>query len=356
MKISYICLLIIFYMKTYILKSLLLFLLYELAFSVYSQRHNWPPEIRHDVPRDSIYMSDPSILADEKTGTYYMTGTGGLLWKSKDLDTWSGPYVVAQPDTNSWMGRHPMIWAAEIHPYKDKYYYFATFTNNSNIILKNHEGIDVPRRASHILVSDSPEGPYLPVSVKDYLPDFRPTLDGTFWIEPDGKPYMVFCGEWLYDNDGTMEAIELLPDLSSCIGEPYLLFKASDSPWSRDSKDGVIKPNRVTDGPYLFRTGTGKLGMIWTSWIDADYTMGVAYSENGTVLGPWQHEPDPIMPPNYGHGMIFTDFTGRNLLSLHSHVDNGGRFIRRPTLWEVDLTGDKLKIIKKIEKANALKE
>ena len=40
-------------------------------------------------------------------------------------------------------------------------------------------------------------------------------------------------------------------------------------------------------GPYLFRTGTGRLGMIWTSWIYNVYTQGVAYSESGTLDGPW---------------------------------------------------------------------
>ena len=319
-----------------------------------AQVRNRIPKLRENVPRDSIYLSDPAILADTVTSTYYMTGTGGLLWKSKDLDYWSGPYVVAETDTASWMGKRPMIWAAELHPYNGKYYYFATFTNPREIILTNQEGVDVPRRASHILVADKVEGPYHPVGQENYLPEFRPTLDGTFWIEEDGKPYMVFCGEWLYDNDGTMEVIELKPDLSGSIGEPSLLFKASDSPWSKDQdKDGKIKPNRVTDGPYLFRTGSGRLGMIWTSWVFSDYTMGVAYSESGRIEGPWIQETEPIMPPNYGHGMIFEDFTGRTLLSLHSHIDNNGRYIRRPTLWEIDLTGDKLKVVRQIEKADA---
>jgi hypothetical protein len=38
-------------------------------------------EIRKHVPLDSILLSDPFILADRKTNMYYMTGTGGLLWK-----------------------------------------------------------------------------------------------------------------------------------------------------------------------------------------------------------------------------------------------------------------------------------
>ena len=43
---------------------------------------------------DSISLSDPCILADKKTNMYYMTGTGGFLWKSKDLKYWDGPYQV----------------------------------------------------------------------------------------------------------------------------------------------------------------------------------------------------------------------------------------------------------------------
>jgi hypothetical protein len=37
---------------------------------------------RKNIPLDSIYLSDPCILADRKTSQYYMTGTGGMLWKS----------------------------------------------------------------------------------------------------------------------------------------------------------------------------------------------------------------------------------------------------------------------------------
>ena len=40
-------------------------------------------ERRKEVPLDSIVLSDPCILADRKTAMYYMTGTGGMLWKSR---------------------------------------------------------------------------------------------------------------------------------------------------------------------------------------------------------------------------------------------------------------------------------
>jgi len=77
---------------------------------VFSQNRKW--EVKEDVPLDSIRLSDPCILADKSTSTYYMTGTGGLLWKSKDLRKWTGPYRVTKTDPNSWMEPNPMIWAA----------------------------------------------------------------------------------------------------------------------------------------------------------------------------------------------------------------------------------------------------
>ena len=300
------------------------------------------PAVRTGVPLDSIVLSDPFILADKKTNLYYMTGTGGMLWKSPDLKLWEGPYPVTQTDPNSWMGPKPMIWAAEIHPYQGKYYYFATFTNR-DVKIDTVQGNVIERRACHVLVSDQPDGPYVPIQDPTYLPAHMPTLDGTLWVDTDGKPYMIYCYEWLQNLNGTMEKIELKPDLSGTIGTPTLLFRTSDSPWSREKDpNGNDKPHKVTDGPYLFRTGTGRLGMIWTSWIYDVYTQGVAYSESGTLDGPWTHEKEPITPLNFGHGMLFHTLEGKQLMSIHSHKSINGRYRRIPHLFEVDVSGDRL--------------
>ena len=148
---------------------------------------------------------------------------------------------------------------------------------------------------------------------------------------------MVYCHEWLQNWDGTIEKIELKPNLSGSIGEGKLLFKASASPWSREVIEGDTLPNRVTDGPYLFRTQTGRLGMIWTSWIFDKYTQGVAYSESGTLDGPWIQQKTPITPPNFGHGMIFKTFDGVWLMSVHSHKNKKGVYLRTPHLFRIDL-------------------
>ncbi|MCM1451910.1 MAG: glycoside hydrolase family 43 protein [Clostridium sp.] len=297
------------------------------------------------APLDSIVLSDPCILADEATGMYYMTGTGGMLWKSPDLKMWEGPYSVAETDGIDWMGDRPMIWAAELHKYGGKYYYFATFTNRDNI-LGEYRGNKLERRACHVLVSDKAEGPYRKVENSDleYLPADKLTLDGTLWVEADGTPYMVYCWEWLQNWDGTIEKMQLKPDMSGTVGEGEILFRASASPWSHELEDGKDRPNKVTDGPYLHRTATGKLAMIWTSWIDDVYTQGVAYSESGTLAGPWIQEEKPITPPNFGHGMLFRTLDGELLMSVHSHKSVNGHYIRVPHLFKVDDSGDKLKI------------
>ena len=331
-------------MKNICLAALIYLLLTNVLFAQETRSN----EVRKGIPLDSIVLSDPFILADSKTKMYYMTGTGGKLWKSKDSKTWDGPYQVTQTDAESWMGPKPMIWAAEIHAFKNKYYYFATFTNRAVKIDTVGENI-IERRASHVLVSDKPDGPYMPMKDPVYLPADKPTLDGTFWVDKDKKPYMVYCYEWLQNGNGTMEKIELKPDLSGSIGEGKLLFRASDSPWSREKdKNGQDKPNKVTDGPYLFNTKTGRLGMIWTSWIYDVYTQGVVYSESGTLDGPWIQEKDPITPPNFGHGMLFHTFEGKLLMSVHSHKSVKGRTVRVPHLFEANLDGDRLVVGKEV--------
>lgn len=301
--------------------------------------------IRSNVPLDSIQLSDPFVLADASTRMYYMTGTGGRMWKSRDLATWEGPFDVVEVDSVSWMGPRPMIWAAEIHAYKGRYYYFATFTNR-NVMIDTVANQVIERRACHVLVSDKPDGPYRPMADPTYLPASKPTLDGTLWVDKDGQPYMVFCHEWLQNRNGTVEKIRLKNDLSGSVGDSQILFRASDSPWSRENtSDGSIRPNMVTDGPFLFTTLKGTLGMLWTSWIRDVYTQGVAYSMSGTLNGPWVQEVQPITPPNYGHGMLFRTFDGRTLMALHSHRGlSGGRTDRRPQFFSVDLTGEKLKL------------
>lgn len=302
------------------------------------------------LPLDSLTTSDPFIVADEATQTYYMFATGGggrvTYRKSKDLRMWEGPYVAFQAEEGLWAGTRPSIWAPEVHKYKGKYYLFATMTGQE-IIEKIPGRYDIPRRAMQILVADIPEGPFIPLGGQSTPHDWA-SLDGTLWVE-DGVPYMIFCHEWLQIVDGTMDIVRLKDDLSGTAGEPSVLFKASEGPWSREMLSigektyGLDLPGNVTDGPWLFRTQTGKLGMLWSSWGDRRYALGVAYSESGKVGGPWIQEEKAIYPENGGHAMMFRTFDGKLLLCMHYSLSfDTERQVRRPMFIEVDDSGDKL--------------
>jgi hypothetical protein len=295
---------------------------------------------------NEMSMSDPYIFADDATKTYYMTGSGGGIYKSKDLKTWTGPYG-AYDVSGTWMEGINFVAAAEIHSVNGKYYYAASFGDRKELVDVVPRRYNVYRHQTMILVSDKAEGPYKlanPDLNYDYLPHSWDIIDGTIWYE-DSIPYFVFVHEWMQTIDGTMEYVKLSPDLSKTITEPILLFHASEAPWAlemvgnEEMTFGLKLPGWVTDGPELFRTKTGKLGMLWSSWGAHRYIQGVAYSESGTIDGPWIQEKEGLKGDNSGHGMIFTTFEGKRLLSIH-HAEGDGP--RKPQLYEIDDSGDKL--------------
>lgn len=287
--------------------------------------------------RSDIGLSDPFIMADARTHKYYMTGTGGGLWSSPDLETWNYLGFPLQFNSSGWMGTEPQVWASEIHYIDGKYYNMSTFTNGDIDV----NGTSQPRRAVHIMQSSLPEGKYTLISGGDatYLPAEKATLDGTFFEDTDGKRYLLYCHEWIQNGNGTIEYIELKPDMTGTIGEGTIMTRAHDATWNTSP---------VTDGPYLFRTQTGRLGMIWTSWHGDRYVQGVAYSSTGKLDGPWVHESLPITPDNYGHGMLFRTFDGQLLMSIHSHRNINldiQHFERHPVLFVMDDSGDRLRTV-----------
>ena len=72
-----------------------------------------------------------------------------------------------------------------------------------------------------------------------------------------------------------------------------------------------------TDGAYLFRNAAGKLQMLWSSFGDSGYAMGLATSQSGHVLGPWVQADEPIWPLNGGHGMLLQTTKGQDYLVFH---------------------------------------
>ena len=297
-----------------------------------------------------INIRDPYILPDAKSGTYYMYQSsstqhdgkwyGGVVaWKSRDLKTWEGPVLVFDVPRDNWITGG--VWAPEVHRYKGKYYLFATL--NSDVKwkgdAKGHPAFN--HRATQIFWSKSPEGPFLPFESKQpHTPLDEMCLDGTLWVE-DGTPYMIYCHEWVETVDGEMDLVELKKDLSAPVGDDQRLFCASAAEWSTGSPRADGSRTYVTDGCFLYRTKTGKLLMVWSSFYNGPYAVGIAESDTGKVTGPWRQQKEPLFV-NGGHSMIFRDFEGHLCLVLHSPNSPGGS--ERAHIYELEDLGHTLKI------------
>lgn len=301
------------------------------------------------TPIEDIYIRDPFILADKTSGNYYMyssksvtaddgTARGGVaVYRSRDLKTWDGPFQVCEIPADNWITG--TIWAPEVHEYKGKYYLFATI--NSDIAWKGPKK-DWPAytyRGTQIFRADSPEGPFEAMNRMPATPIDEMALDGTLWVE-DGVPYMVYCHEWVQVTDGTMKVVRLSDDLSEPVGAPVRLFNASAAKWSTGAANGSY----VTDGCYLYRTKNGKLVMIWSSFMNGEYAIGVAESTTGKILGPWRQNDEPLFNRNGGHGMLFNDFDGG--LHLVIHVPNSPAGMERARIFDIEDTGDGLRLKK----------
>lgn len=291
-----------------------------------------------------IRLRDACILPDEATGIYYMTGPGRgasvIQYTSKDLINWTGPETIFKTPEKLWGDTLINdIWAPELQFYKGKYYLFLTFSTNT--LLPEQWLNWRPRvvRASQILVGDSPKGPFKAFSNKAATLPGMMTLDATLYVE-DGQPYMVYAHEWVQISNGTIESVPLKDDLSASIAEPTLLFRANSAPWVEvaSKEEGCY----VTDAPYFYKSKSGKLFMIWSSFTAGGYSVGTAISESGKIAGPWTHDPKALYTQDGGHGMLFKTFNDKKLMMI-LHSPNGPA--AQPRIFELEDTGDNLHLI-----------
>lgn len=264
--------------------------------------------------RSEIQIRDPFILKDG--GKYYMFGsTDKDIWRdapgvgfdayvSGDLENWEGPFEAFRPADGFW-GTHN-FWAPEVYLHEEAYYMFATFISKTT------------KRGTAILKADNPLGPYQTWSDGAVTPADWMCLDGTFFLDDEKQPWMVFCHEWVQIGDGTVCAVKLSADLKKAVSEPHELFKSSDASWSctAHSPSNQIT-GYVTDGCNFYRMKNGKLLMLWSCIGTEGYCIGYAISENGSLQGPWKQSGEPLFKKDGGHGMIFTAYDDRLLLAIH---------------------------------------
>ena len=186
-------------------------------------------------------------------------------------------------------------------------------------------------RGTAILKADNPLGPFRPHSEGPVTPHHWECLDGTFYVDRYGTPWMVFCHEWVQAIDGEIWAMQLSDDLKSPVGPPRLLFTASEAKWIVPGRPVKGMPSFVTDGPFMWRTEDGNLLMLWAAFSHEGYTQGLAVSKNGEITGEFR-QVQPLFMKDGGHGMIFRTKEGRLMMTLHSP---NTRLQERPYFFEV---------------------
>jgi arabinan endo-1,5-alpha-L-arabinosidase len=287
-----------------------------------------------------IQIRDPYVVPVPAEGKYYLFGsTDPNIWGKgigfdyyvgTDLNEWEGPYEAFRPGPGFYAEKN--FWAPEVHSYQGRYYMFATFRRTDNDLL-----------GTAILVSDSLEGPFVPHSDGPLTPKEWSSLDGTLFIDGEGLPWMVFCHEWQQVADGQVCAMRLTEDLKGAIGEPLVLFTASEAPWATSFRHARYpdQENYVTDGTFMYRAVNGDLLMLWASFNNNTYALGVARSVSGTVQGPWVQEEKALYSSDGGHAMLFRALDGRLMLAIHSPNQTPNE---RPLFLEIEEQDEKLRV------------
>ncbi len=272
---------------------------------------------------DEINIRDPFVLLH--AGVYYLYGTRGKtcwgpatgfdVYASADLEEWTGPVSCFENDGSFWADRN--YWAPEVHPWRGAFYMFASFKNETR------------RRGTAILRAETPMGPFVPWSDGPVTPAEWECLDGTFFADGQGMPWMVFCHEWVQAGDGEILAMPLSGDLRASAGKPRLLFTASEAPWVKKLHHSSGTDGYVTDGPFIWKARDGRLLCLWSSMSASGYTQALAVSDTGRIDSHFSQLP-PLFEGDGGHGMLFRRKDGALILTLHSpneHMKERPRFI-----------------------------
>lgn len=303
---------------------------------------------------NEINIRDPFILPFMEK--YYMYGTRGAtcwgecdgfdVYISEDLENWSDAIEVFHKPEGFWADRN--YWAPEVHYYQGSFYAFVSF-----------KSLDCCR-GTQILKASSPTGPFYIHSDGPVTPRDWECLDGTFYLDSEDQPYMIFCHEWVQVKDGEMCLVKLSKDLKEAISNPILLFHASEPDWTLCVKNG---PNFVTDGPFVYQlhnqshqndeqsaiednnstqlTSTNTLLLLWSSFGEEGYAQAIARSTSGKITGPWTHDKELLYRKDGGHGMLFEAFDGQLYLTLHTPNEP---LKEHPIFIKVDKVGNTLTI------------
>ncbi len=273
------------------------------------------------------YLRDPCIILED--GVYYAYGTRWKCFRNTSgrLDgAWEFLGVVVDIPEDA----ADNYWAPEVHKYNGEYYMFTTYKSQAT----GHRGCV-------IMKSSTPEGPFKMITDGHITPKDWDAIDGTFYVDEEGQPWMVFVHEWtsMADGVGRMAAAKLSDDLTTFISEPIELFKATDPSWA---------VGKITDGCWMYKCATGELLMLWSNSDAYGYCVGVARSDNGRIDGNWTQDDELLYSKSMtgefdgGHGMIFVSNRGQMYLSIHSPNSSSAGREETPVFIEIKEENGKL--------------
>lgn len=280
------------------------------------RRMAWPPPRSEGLSLSDINLRDPFIVRDGQGG-YLLTGTvyhynyndAGmcLCWKSRDLESWSGPFKLI--DGEELGGVYYDFWAPEIHFIGGKYHLLIT--------LRPQGG----KRGVYLFTADKADGKYAPAA--RLTPWEENCLDGTFYEGKDGAVYFAYCREYTDVKDGQVRCMRFereelpapapaLADVPCLAGQSKLLFKGSGN---------IFRPARgrqkVTDGPFYFER-EGRICLLWSTHVRGGrYALLWARAKTDAPDGEFE-QMGALYDKDGGHAMIFCAESGQKYLVLHS--------------------------------------
>lgn len=286
------------------------------------------------MKKEQINIRDPFVVYE--SGKYYLYGSrakniaiksnGFDVYISDDLIDWSEPIECFSSEKHGLNAG--ANWAPEVYKYKDKYYMFATFTQENGL------------RGTYSLCSDSLTGPFVPHSKGALTPSEWECLDGTLYVDDAGVPYLIFCHEHTQIVDGTICYAKLNESLDALDSDVVTMFNASSCDLVDPIAIGTDK-HFVTDGPFMFRSKANELFMIWSSFIKGNYAELVVKFKDGKLGSHFEHMR-PLLDNDGGHGMIFSD--GKKIYFTY-HTPNKS-LLERPEFRVIDDNGDSICIKK----------
>lgn len=281
------------------------------------------------------YASDPSVIYHN--GVYYMYFAQNNVWldwkgetykgndkyawvcyTSTDMKNWGNRKIVATLDDLKNVHGYTCYtngnnWAPDVIEYGGKFYMISTYWcnaighDNPNY---SGEGIGEGHRATVIMVCDTPDGEFVPISkmctsakgnsvpvystsLGHITPAGQDVIDSTIWIDELGQPWLIYTDEWTNYSDsiGYYQAAKLSADFTTLISAPITLFGGKQTA----TVGGVTyETNGTTDAAWLYRTSDGDLLCIWSTYRKGSgvnrYCVAISRSSNGKIDGTWTFE------------------------------------------------------------------